>query len=238
MKRILFCALLAVACGEDPDQINNYLMTSAEKITPPKLTVIVADGSSQSAGDSAYLKHFEKAGYKTANKAVAAQNAKDMLAADDVDEELSAKAEEQETAPADAQKSEKEEEPSADRAMVIYLEGLNSYRAGQTPDEAYAALQEYVTDRKAKGWLTTVVTMVPALQLTLGSNKWRQQYNALVIENAAEADYIVNLDMDYRLADSSNLTYFQADQMNLSKSGSVALYENISLALVRAGYAP
>lgn len=237
MKRIIFCALFAVGCGEDPDQINNYLMTSAEK-TPPKLSLLVADGSAHSAGDSSYLKHFEKAGFKTANKAVATQNAKDMLAAEDVDEELKVKDKTADTSAKTTAEAGNEAGKTLDQPMVIYLEGLNSYRAGQTPEEAYDALIQYVAERKEKGWLTTVVTMVPALQLTLGSNKWRQQYNALVIENAAEADYIVNLDMDYRLADSSNLTYFQADQMNLSKSGSIAVYENIAAAVLRAGYQP
>lgn len=236
MKRFIFCALLLTACGEDPDQINNYLMTSAEK-TAPKLSLLVADGSAHSAGDSSYLKLFEKAGFKTANKAVPNQNAKDMLAAEDVDEEIEVK-EKPADSPAASLQSTSEEGKTLDRPMVIYLEGLNSYRAGQTPEEAYDALIQYVAERKEKGWLTTVVTMVPSLQLTLGANKWRQIYNGLIIENAAEADYIVNLDVDFRLADCTSLTYFEADQMNLTKSGSVALYENIAATLARAGYQP
>lgn len=239
MKRLAMISLLLCGCGEDPEQINNYLnQTNQYQLDKTGLALIVTDGNGVVAGFGAkfsYADLLKKDGWSIENKGSRDKNAVTMLeTAPEVDALLPVPVAEKTEEAKPANEPEKPDEKS----LVIYQEGLNSYLAGQTPAEAYEALTAYVQERKEKGWLTMAVTMIPAMQLTLGANAWRQQYNALVLENEAEADFLVDLNMDYRLADSSDVTYFQADRMHPSSAGVRALHENITAALLRARYEP
>lgn len=258
MKTLTTLALASMiaACGEEPDQIHHHLTETKQYetyetyettnqydvIVKTGLALIVADGNGVVAGFGAkfsYTDLLKKDGWSIENKGSKDKNAVTMLdTAADIDALMPEPVVEETAETVDEESEDKKPIAEPEKSLVIYQEGLNSYLAGHTPAQAYEALTTYIKARKEKGWLTMAVTMLPALQLTLGANAWRQQYNALLLENAAEADFLVDLNIDYRLADSSDVTYFQADRMHPSSAGVRALHENITGALLRARYEP
>lgn len=88
---------------------------------------------------------------------------------------------------------------------------------GTTPAATYAMLVQYVQARHAKGWKVIVATMLSRKNVEPQKN----QFNALVLANTAGADAVVDFTGTVLGCDlcSTNLTYFDPDQIHPTQTG-------------------
>lgn len=99
---------------------------------------------------------------------------------------------------------------------VVWL-GTNDIENGTTPAATYNLLVQYVAARHARGWKVITATMLSRKNLETQKNS----YNALILANTAGADAIVDFTGTVLGCDgcSTNLTYFDPDQIHPSQTG-------------------
>lgn len=120
-------------------------------------------------------------------------------------------------------------------AIVIFWEGINSFAVKEYSGAAgYDVLRQYVQGRKSVGFKTMVITMLPSRHpshINIGMEKFRQEYNRLILENSAGADIVLDLSRDPRLENADDEHYFTTDKVHLNANGYRAVFENVEKTL-------
>lgn len=123
-------------------------------------------------------------------------------------------------------------------AVVIFWEGINSfYGDHDSAAAAYAYAVKYISDRKKAGFKTVIVTAMASenpLLASMGYRAFEAEYNALIRENAAGADIVVDLALEKRLSDSTDLSYFASDYIHMTDEGYALVAETIAHQLALA----
>lgn len=99
---------------------------------------------------------------------------------------------------------------------VVWL-ATNDIEAGTSPSDTYALLTQYIAARHARGWKVITATMLSRKNIEAQKNT----INALILANTAGADAIVDFTGTVLGCDlcSTNLTYFDADQVHPTQAG-------------------
>lgn len=260
MKTLITIALFGLtatiaACGKDVKNEYTVQQLLTEQTVEPTTTtetpevdpLIVTDGSRFTV--NGYPEILKAAGWNVSNVAVTAATDESLSVSGKelVDPLLVPVKVEVAVAADSAAKTdstattETETQEIMPKGLVVYWEGFNSFGAGKTPAEAYAAFQQYVSDRHAAGFKVMVITMIYSTDsalMTAGFFSFLQTYNGLVLENEAGADFVLDLMIDPRFSDSANRTYFEADKTSLNKNGVKALAQDVGSMLKSEGYLP
>lgn len=99
---------------------------------------------------------------------------------------------------------------------AVLFAGTNDIPGADSAQTIYNNCSTWISGRKAVGFKTVILTI-------FGTSQKCHDFNALIRLNSAGAEKIVDLVADSRLADSTNLTYFQVDgHLNATGCGVVA----------------
>ena len=110
------------------------------------------------------------------------------------------------------------------RNVLTVWGGVNdALVGGQTAATIYANLADYCNTRRAAGWRVVICTEIDAQGALQNAAGWHgtiwPALNALIMADHSFADAVVDLGADARLADATNVTYFNADKVHLIEAG-------------------
>lgn len=118
--------------------------------------------------------------------------------------------------------------------VLVAWEGTNQMYYGASGSTAIADYKAYCAARKAAGWYTVAVTVLPREAINTVFAARRAIFNAEILNPANIGvcwDAVVDTTADSRLEDPSDTTYFNADQIHPKAAGSRIVGELIGALL-------
>lgn len=119
------------------------------------------------------------------------------------------------------------------KSVVVIFAGTNDLaNIGQTVDQTYPRLVQYIRDRKTVGWKVIVVTMLPRTPGIPDSQ--RQEFNGRIYaEWPRYADQIADVAADPRIGCANcnhNTVYYSADTIHPNNVGEQIIAEDVAKA--------
>jgi hypothetical protein len=97
-------------------------------------------------------------------------------------------------------------------------------------------MRDYVLRRRAKGWYVIVPTILPrtGAGTPAGFEADRGTLNTWLLAGSSGANAVVDLTGNANLADSTNVTYFNADKVHLTTAGAAEVAAAVQTAVEAA----
>lgn len=108
------------------------------------------------------------------------------------------------------------------RNVIVFHAGDNDINARRDAKQTYAALTAYVAAAHRQGWKVVVSTELRRPDFPPAKEQELEDYNKLLIQNAAGADAVVDLDRDTTLSDfayRADPSFFSKDRIHPSNGG-------------------